>query len=108
MVPMTFRKDGRRYQTAWSGGTIFFNGAVLELLRQRFDKRPDGLTPVPCNSAGYPELRTVYKNLRLALEGEPDLDVWEHVCLGLFPFSQYLMWHELNTYKEIFKSHPLI
>ncbi len=108
LVPVVFEKIGKMFQIVYEGTEIFLNAAVLEMLKIRYDLRPTGLNPLPMGADGKPDLAVILKNLRKACQNQPGLEIFDHVCIGLFAFSQYLMWNDLDKYESFFLEHPVI
>ncbi len=108
LVPVVFEKVGKIFQLVYEGTEIFLNAAILEMLKNRYDIRPTGLNPLPVGPDGKPDLAAILKNLRKACQNQSGLEVFEHVCIGLFAFSQYLMWNDLDKYESFFLEHPVI
>lgn len=108
LLPAVFEKIGKNFQLVYEGTEIFLNAAVLEMLKIRYDLRPTGLNPLPLGSDGKPDLAAILKNLRKACQNQSGLEVFDHVCIGLFAFSQYLMWNDLDKYESYFMEHPII
>ncbi len=108
LVPVVFEKVGKIFQLVYEGTEIFLNAAVLEMLKIRYDLRPVGLNPLPMESDGKPDLAAILKHLRKACQNQSGLEVFDHVCIGLFAFSQYLMWNDLDKYESFFLEHPII
>ncbi len=108
LVPVVFEKIGKNFQLVYEGTEIFLNAAILEMLKIRFDLRPTGLNPLPMEADGKPDLAAIIKSLRKACQNQEGLEVFEHVCIGLFAFSQYLMWNDLDKHEEFFLKHPII
>lgn len=108
LVPAVIEKVGSHNQISYDGTEIFFNSAILEMLKKRFDLRPMGLNPLPLGEDGHPDFAMILHRLQKACKDEVDLAVFDHVCLGLFAFSQYLMWNDLKQYEAFFENHPLV
>ena len=108
LVPVVFEKVGKIFQLVYEGTEIFLNAAVLEMLKMRYDLLPTGFYPLPMGTDGKPDLEMILKNMRKACQNQSDLEVFDHVCVGLFAFSQYLMWNDLDKYESFFLEHPII
>ncbi len=108
LVPVVLEKIGKQFQLAYEGTEIFLNAAILEMLKIRFDLRPVGLNPLPMGADHKPDFVGILNQLRKACQNQSGLEVFEHVCIGVFAFSQYLMWNDLDKYEEFFLKHPVI
>ena len=72
------------------------NITLLEMLKQDFGITIGGLDPLPQDEHGV-ALRTVYTTLRRAVMDQPRWDVIETAFLGIFSFSQFVMWNDLRN-----------
>ncbi|MEA4824492.1 MAG: DUF3320 domain-containing protein [Clostridiaceae bacterium] len=71
------------------------NITLLELLRADYDIRVDGLDPVPMDDNGV-DLSKIFTLLRRAIINQKRWDVEESAYLGVFSFSQFIMWNDLR------------
>ncbi|WP_274362793.1 DUF3320 domain-containing protein [Paenibacillus thermotolerans] len=72
------------------------NITLLEMLRQDFGTHIDGLDPLPKDENGV-DLKRVFTTIRHAVMHHARWDVEEACCIGLFSFSQFVMWNDLRT-----------
>ena len=72
------------------------NVTLLEKLKQDFRITISGLDPLPTDDAGV-DLRRVLTVVRKAVMNQPRWDVLESACLGIFSFSQFVMWNDLRN-----------
>ncbi|MDY3071273.1 MAG: DUF3320 domain-containing protein [Eubacteriales bacterium] len=82
------------------------NVTLLELLRADFDIRADGLDPVPMDERGV-DLPKILAVLRRAILSRPRWDVEETACLGIFSFSQFIMWNDLRRRAAELRENPV-
>lgn len=75
------------------------NITVLEKLKQDFGIVVEGLDPLPADEHGV-DLRRVFTILRKAIMEQPHWDVLESAYLGIFSFSQFVMWNDLRNRTE--------
>ncbi len=71
------------------------NVTILEKIKQDFDINVSGLDPLPTDEQGV-DLRRVFTILRKAMMGQDRWDVLESAYLGIFSFSQFVMWSDLR------------
>lgn len=71
------------------------NITLLEMLRQNFDLRIEGLDPLP-RRGEHIDLRAVFAVLRQAVMDRKDWDVVETAFLGIFSFSRFVMWNDMR------------
>ena len=72
------------------------NITILEKLRQDFNIVVNGLDPLPLDQHGV-DMRKVFTILRKSIMTEPKWDVLESAYLGIFSFSQFVMWNDLRN-----------
>ncbi len=71
------------------------NVTILEKFKQDFGINISGLDPLPIDDNGV-DLRRVFTTLRKAMMGQDRWDVLESAYLGIFSFSQFVMWSDLR------------
>ena len=71
------------------------NVTILEKINQDFKISIEGLDPLPQDEHGI-DLRKVYTVIRRAVMDMPHWDVLESAYLGIFSFSQFVMWNDLR------------
>jgi hypothetical protein len=80
------------------------NITLLEMLKQDFGIAVSGLDPLPLDEHGV-NMREVFAVLRHAIMAQPRWDVLESAFLGIFSFSQFVMWNDMrNRYQDMEKS----
>lgn len=108
LLPVVCAKSGEQYRAVYEGTEIFLNAAVTELLKIRFGLTIQGLFPMPMGEDDKPDLRQILVNLRLICKNCRSVEVFNYASIGIFQFSQYLLWNDLDKYAEVFRNHPVI
>nr|MCR5335844.1 DUF4011 domain-containing protein [Synergistes sp.] len=72
------------------------NVTLLEKLKQDFRITAAGLDPLPADEHGA-DVRKVLTILRRAIMEQPRWDVLDAACLGIFSFSQFVMWNDIRN-----------
>lgn len=72
------------------------NITMLEKLKQDFQITVTGLDPLPMDEHGI-DTRKVFTILRKAIMNQPRWDVLESATLGIFSFSQFVMWNDIRN-----------
>lgn len=72
------------------------NITLLQMLTQDFGIQIQGLDPLPQDAQGI-DLRTVFAVIRKAVMDQPRWDVIPAAFLGIFSFSQFVMWNDLRN-----------
>ena len=72
------------------------NITLLEKLKQDFGIVVKGLDPLPGDDHGI-DIRKVFTIMRKAVMEQPRWDVWEAASIGIFSFSQFVMWNDIRN-----------
>ncbi len=72
------------------------NITLLEMLRQDFGIHIAGLDPLPMDESGI-NLMLVYNTIRQGIMTKNRWDVEEFSFIGLFSFSQFIMWNDIRN-----------
>lgn len=75
------------------------NVTLLEMLKQDFGLDIGGLEPLPRDEKGI-DLKRIFTVFRHAVMQFPRWDVVESAYLGLFSFSQFVMWNDIRNRAE--------
>ena len=75
------------------------NITLLEKLKQDFGITVSGLDPLPADEHGT-DIRKVLTVLRKAVMEQPHWDVLETAGIGIFSFSQFVMWNDIRNRTE--------
>ena len=83
------------------------NITLLEMLRQDFGITIGGLDPLPTDEQGI-DLKRVFNIIRQAVMGKTRWDVEELAFIGLFSFSQFIMWNDIRNRSEDLKRNKIV
>ena len=83
------------------------NITLLEMLKQDFGIAVGSLEPLPQDEHGV-DLRKVYTVIRRAVMDQPRWDVVETAFLGIFSFSQFVMWNDIRNRVDDLQKNPLV
>ncbi len=72
------------------------NITVLEMLKQEYNIVISGLETLPTDGLGV-DIRKVLTTIRKAVMGQPRWDVLESAYLGIFSFSQFVLWNDIHS-----------
>lgn len=72
------------------------NITMLEKIKQDFGIEITGLDPLPADSHGI-DMRLVFTVIRKAIMAQSRWDVLETACIGIFSFSQFVMWNDIRN-----------
>lgn len=83
------------------------NITVLEKLKQDFHITVSGLDPLPMDEQGV-DTRKVFTILRKAVMNQPRWDVLESATLGIFSFSQFVMWNDIRNRSDDLAKNKIV
>lgn len=83
------------------------NITMLEKLKQDFNISVNGLDPLPLDEHGI-DMRRVFTILRKAIMAEKRWDVLESAYLGIFSFSQFVMWNDIRNRSEDLSRNKIV
>ena len=83
------------------------NITLLEMLRQDFGMAISGLDPLPGDESGI-DLKKVFNSMRQAVMGKSRWDVKELAFIGLFSFSQFIMWNDIRNRSDDLKKNKIV
>lgn len=83
------------------------NVTLLELLRQDFGIDISGLDPLPTDESGV-DLQMVFNTVRHAVIDKKRWDVVNYAFIGLFSFSQFIMWNDLRNRSDDIASNKVV
>lgn len=108
LLPVDLIRRARgTYQLVLRDEDAQLNITLLEMLRQKFDLHIGGLDPLPLDDFGV-DLELVFNSIRKAIMGQQGWDVTEVACLGLFSFSQFVMWNDLKTRFDLLTENKVV
>ena len=83
------------------------NITLLEMLRQDFGLTIGGLDPLPTDESGI-NLKRVFNTIRQAVMEKSRWDVEELAFIGLFSFSQFIMWNDIRNRSDDLKKNKIV
>ncbi len=106
-VDLVRRITGQTYSLRIRDEDTQINITLLELLRQDYGIRIDGLDPVPEDENGA-DLAKIYDTIREAVALHPDWSIEPLCVLGQFSFSQFIMWNDIRTRSEELRQNKVV
>ncbi len=109
LLPMelTRKKAGAVYTLRLRDEEPQMNITLLEKLRQDFGINISGLDPLPQDESGV-DTRVVFTALRQAVKEKKRWDVLESSYLGIFSFTQFVMWNDLRERADDLARSPVV
>ena len=83
------------------------NITMLEKLKQDFDIVINGLDPLPVDEHGI-DTRRVFTIIRKAIMNQKKWDVLESAYLGIFSFTQFVMWNDIRNRSDDLKRNKIV
>lgn len=83
------------------------NITLLEMLRQDFGIRIDGLDPLPVDESGA-DLQMVFNTVRRAVMQNPRWDIEELAFIGQFSFGRFIMWNDIRNRCDELKNNKIV
>lgn len=83
------------------------NITLLEMLRQDYGIGVVGLDPLPLDEHGI-DLRGVFAVLRKAVMDQNRWDIVESAFLGIFSFTQFVMWNDIRNRAEDLRTNKIV
>jgi very-short-patch-repair endonuclease len=109
LVPVTLTRQSVRtgYSIKRHDDETVVNPTLIQLLRENFQLSLKGLDPLPTDSSGV-DVSKIWQIFRLAVKEIPRWEVTEGVYLGIFSFTKYLMWKDLQDRTEHLKKNRVV
>jgi very-short-patch-repair endonuclease len=97
LVPVTLTRESVRtgYSIRRHDDETIINPTLVQLLRENFQLTLRGLDSLPADDNGV-DVKKIWQIFRLAVKEIPRWEVTEDVFLGIFSFTKYLMWKDLQ------------
>lgn len=83
------------------------NVTLLQMMEQDFGIQIQGLASLPQDAQGI-DLRTIFAVMRKAVMDQPRWDVIQAAFLGIFSFSQFVMWNDLRNRSEDLQKNKIV
>lgn len=109
LVPVTLSRQSVRsgYRLARHDDETIINPTLLQLLKTAFELNITGLDVVHTDASGV-DVARILQAFRLATRELPKWEVREEAHLGIFSFTKYLMWKDLQDRTEQLKGNRVV
>lgn len=109
LVPVTLQRQSVRsgFRLSRHDDESIVNPTLLQLLKNSFELRVAGLDVIPTDEHGI-DVAKVLQSFRLAVREIPKWEVLEQAHLGIFSFTKYLMWKDLQDRTEQLKGNRVV
>ncbi|WP_186251772.1 DUF3320 domain-containing protein [Burkholderia gladioli] len=109
LVPVSLQRQSVRsgFRLTRHDDETIINPTLLQMLRTNFEMRIPGLDVMPLDDKGVDVVK-VLQYFRLAVREIPGWEVIEQAHLGIFSFTKYLMWKDLQDRTEQLKANRVV
>ena len=109
LVPVTLTRQSVRtgFAIRRHDDETILNPTLMELLRQQFQLTFKGLDPLPADDHGV-DVKKIWQIFRLSVKEIARWEVIEDVYLGIFSFTKFLMWKDLQDRTEQLKKNRVV
>lgn len=109
LIPVTLSRQSVRsgYRLTRHDDETIINPTLLQLLKSAFELNTSGLDVVHTDDSGV-DVPKILQAFRLATRELQKWEVREEAHLGIFSFSKYLMWKDLQDRAEQLKSNRVV
>lgn len=109
LVPVTLQRQSVRsgFRLARHDDEAIINPTLLQFLKASFELRIPGLDSLPIDEKGV-DVERVLQAFRLAVAEIKHWEVREEAYLGLFSFTKYLMWKDLQDRTDQLKANRVV
>ncbi|HEU4654086.1 MAG TPA: DUF4011 domain-containing protein [Steroidobacteraceae bacterium] len=109
LVPVTLTRQSVKagYAIKRHDDETIINPTLLQLLRENYRLTLKGLETLPTDESGV-DVKKIWQIFRLAVKDIPRWEVEEQVYLGIFSFTKYLMWKDLQDRTEQLKKNAVV
>ncbi len=83
------------------------NTTLVEFLKQDFGIRIEGLDPLPTDDNGL-DIAQIFSIFEQAISIQPSWKILQSAYLGIFSFSQYVMWNDLRNRSEELAQNKIV
>lgn len=109
MLPVTLTRHSVRsgFRLTRHDDEPLVNPTLVQKLLQDFDLRLPSFDTLPTDEKGL-DVRKILQTFRLHVAELPGWEVKDEVHLGIFSFTKYLMWKDLQDRNEQLLSNPVV
>ena len=109
MVPIEIvrRSAAQGYVIRLRDDEAQINVTILEKLKQDFGITVTGLDPLPTDEHGL-DTRKIFAVIRTAIIEQKNWDVFESAYIGVFSFSQFVMWNDIRTRSDDLEKNKIV
>ncbi len=107
LIPAELIKKQKGYTVVRFDEESVFNVTLAEKLRQEYEINIPGIDPLPLDEQGV-NVDRITQNVRRCIEGQEGWEVLDGAALGVFSFSQYAMWVDIDRNIDRLRENPVV
>lgn len=109
LVPVTLQRQSVRsgYRLSRHDDEAIINPTLLQYMKSAFELKVNGIDVMPTDEKGI-DVPKVMQAFRLAVRDIPKWEVLEEAHLGIFSFTKYLMWKDLQDRTDQLKTNRVV
>jgi very-short-patch-repair endonuclease len=109
LIPVSLQRQSVRsgFRLTRHDDEAIVNPTLLQLLKHSFELRVVGLDTIPTDDKGI-DVNLVLQSFRLAVREISKWEVIEQAHLGIFSFTKYLMWKDIQDRTEQLKGNRVV
>lgn len=107
LIPVDMVKSQKGFAIKRRDEEAIFNVTIIEKLRQDFEIPMPSMDPLPLDDSGI-NVDRIMQTVRQRVYGREGWEVFNAAALGVFSFSQYVMWNDLGKNMGRFRENPLV
>lgn len=107
LIPVEINRTRKGYTIEILDESPYFNVTLQEKLKQEFDVHlaiPDTLE----TDEGWVRIASILRTVRQAVKKKASWEVVESAGLGIFSFTQYVIWKDLESNIDRYRKNPIV
>ncbi len=107
LLPVEMKKKQQTFAVKKLDEETVFNVTLAEKLRQEYGIDLPNMDPLPADDRGV-NVDMVLQVVRQQIAGKEGWDVLQGASIGVFSFSNFAMWKDLDSNMPVFEKNPVV
>ena len=107
LLPIEMKKKQQTFAIKKLDEETVFNVTLAEKLRQEYEIEIPNMDPLPADDSGV-NVDMILQIVRQKIAGKEGWDVLQGASIGVFSFSQFAMWKDLDNNIGAFEENPVV
>jgi len=107
LLPIELKKRQQTFAIKKLDEETVFNVTLAEKLRQEYEIEIPNMDPLPADDSGV-NVDMILQIVRQKIAGMEGWDVLQGASIGVFSFSQFAMWKDLDNNISVFEENPVV